>query len=95
MTHAAIKTYLSTIEQALRAGNATEHTHRPALEVLLNPGITLRSLVRWTHGGPQVTALETHPQAMPFLDLEAVVPPQIGPPEKVIPGSGSTKRRPA
>ena len=35
MTHAAIKTYLGTIEQALRAGNATEHTHRPALEVLL------------------------------------------------------------
>lgn len=31
----AIKQYLTAIEQALKAGNATEHTHRPALEVLL------------------------------------------------------------
>ena len=31
----AIKTYLAAIEQALKAGNATEHTHRPALEALL------------------------------------------------------------
>lgn len=31
----AIKTYLAAIEQALKAGNATEHTHRPALKALL------------------------------------------------------------
>jgi predicted helicase len=31
----AIKRYLSAVEQALKVGNATEHTHRPALEVLL------------------------------------------------------------
>ena len=30
-----IKDYLKHIEQALKAGNATEHTHRPALEALL------------------------------------------------------------
>lgn len=35
MPQAAIKTYLAAIEQALRAGNATEHTHRAALEALL------------------------------------------------------------
>lgn len=36
MSHlAAIKTYLSAIEHALKAGNATEHTHRPALKALL------------------------------------------------------------
>lgn len=29
---AAIKAYLVAIEQALKAGNATEHTHRPALK---------------------------------------------------------------
>ena len=31
----AVKTYLSAVEQALKAGNATEHTHRPALKALL------------------------------------------------------------
>lgn len=30
-----IKTYLAAIETALKAGNATEHTHRPALKELL------------------------------------------------------------
>ncbi|MCL1960259.1 MAG: N-6 DNA methylase, partial [Desulfovibrionaceae bacterium] len=29
------RTYLAALEQALRAGNATEHTHRPALKILL------------------------------------------------------------
>jgi len=29
------KTYLAALEQALKAGNATEHTHRPALKILL------------------------------------------------------------
>lgn len=31
----AIKTYLAAIEGALKAGNATEHTYRPALKALL------------------------------------------------------------
>ncbi len=32
---ATFKHYLKTIENALKAGNATEHTHRPALKTLL------------------------------------------------------------
>lgn len=35
MSHDALKNYLSAIEQALKAGNATEHTHRPALKALI------------------------------------------------------------
>lgn len=38
-----IKTYLKQIEDNLRAGNATEHTHRPALKALLealDPSVT-------------------------------------------------------
>lgn len=31
----ALKEYLRTVESALKQGNATEHTHRPALEALL------------------------------------------------------------
>jgi hypothetical protein len=31
----SLKHYLTTIENALKAGNATEHTHRPALKALL------------------------------------------------------------
>ncbi|MCB1561103.1 MAG: hypothetical protein KDI75_08425, partial [Xanthomonadales bacterium] len=31
----ALKSYLDAIAQALKAGNATEHTHRPALKTLL------------------------------------------------------------
>lgn len=34
-TSAALKDYVSSIEQALRTGQASEHTHRPALETLL------------------------------------------------------------
>lgn len=40
MNHKGLKTYLAALEQALKAGNATEHTHRPALKTLiesLNP----------------------------------------------------------
>lgn len=33
--HDAIRSYLAAIEQALKAGNATEHTHRPALKAML------------------------------------------------------------
>ena len=35
MSQAALKTYLAAIEQALKTGQAGEHTHRPALETLL------------------------------------------------------------
>lgn len=35
MSSQAIKDYLQDIEQALKAGNSTEHTHRPALKMLL------------------------------------------------------------
>ncbi len=41
--NAIFKDYLTQIEQACKAGNATEHTHRPALKDLLEasqPGIT-------------------------------------------------------
>ncbi|PKL97712.1 MAG: DNA methyltransferase, partial [Gammaproteobacteria bacterium HGW-Gammaproteobacteria-7] len=31
----ALKTYLHAVENALKAGNATEHTHRPALKTLI------------------------------------------------------------
>ncbi len=35
MSNPALKAYLAAIEQALSAGNATEHTYRPALKSLL------------------------------------------------------------
>jgi hypothetical protein len=35
MSTSNFKTYLTALEQALKAGNATEHTHRPALKSLL------------------------------------------------------------
>ncbi len=41
--NAIFKDYLAKIEHAYKAGNATEHTHRPALKDLLeafHPGIT-------------------------------------------------------
>jgi hypothetical protein len=42
MNPAALKSYLYSIEQALRAGNATEHTHRPALKTLAALAETIR-----------------------------------------------------
>ena len=33
--NAAIRKYLRTLQHDLKAGNATEHTHRPALEALI------------------------------------------------------------
>ena len=39
-----IKLYLKSIERKLQAGQATEHTHRPALQSLLEalqPGLTV------------------------------------------------------
>lgn len=35
MPNQVIKDYLQDVEQALKAGNSTEHTHRPALKTLL------------------------------------------------------------
>jgi len=35
VSHAAFATYAATIERDLRAGTATEHTHRTALKSLL------------------------------------------------------------
>lgn len=35
MAHDAIKAYLKAMELALKAGNATEHTHRPTLKTLV------------------------------------------------------------
>ena len=43
MDNAVFKHYLALVEQACKAGNATEHTHRPALKDLLEacqPGVT-------------------------------------------------------
>lgn len=43
MTASLIDTYRRQIERELQAGNATEHTHRPALKTLIEslaPGIT-------------------------------------------------------
>lgn len=43
VNNAIFKDYLAQVEQAYKAGNATEHTHRPALKDLLEafqPGIT-------------------------------------------------------
>jgi predicted helicase len=43
MNSGAIKTYLDSINRALKEGNSTEHTHRPALKILLEssaPGLT-------------------------------------------------------
>jgi hypothetical protein len=38
-----LKEYLLAVESALKAGNATEHTHRPALKALLeSPQVTAR-----------------------------------------------------
>jgi hypothetical protein len=42
MPMAPFDAYLKSIDKALREGNATEHTHRPALKILLEalaPGI--------------------------------------------------------
>jgi hypothetical protein len=41
--NARFKNYLAQVEQAYKAGNATEHTYRPALKALLEacqPGVT-------------------------------------------------------
>ncbi len=62
-----IKTYLAAIETALKAGNATEHTHRPALKALLE-----------SIGGADITATN-EPQriacgAPDFILTRGVVP---------------------
>ncbi|MEO8971011.1 MAG: DNA methyltransferase, partial [Ktedonobacteraceae bacterium] len=43
MSEALLRTYLKSVEQTYRNGNATEHTYRPELKILieaLSPGIT-------------------------------------------------------
>lgn len=54
-------TYLSTLSKALARGNATEHTHRPALQILVqsfNPKITATNDPTREAGGtpPQAVA---------------------------------------
>jgi hypothetical protein len=47
MAHnSAFTTYLRRVEAALKAGNATEHTHRPALKILVE---SLRAKVTATN----------------------------------------------
>jgi predicted helicase len=49
-----LQTYISEITQALKAGNATEHTHRPALKKLiesLEKGITATNEPKWIDCG--------------------------------------------
>lgn len=63
----AIKTYMASIEQALKVGNATEHTHRPALKTLLE-----------AIGGPDVQATNEPKQiecgAPDYIVARGVVP---------------------
>ena len=62
-----IKDYLSALEKALKDGHATEHTHRPALERLLE-----------ALGGPEVDAVNEPRQiacgAPDFIVLRGTVP---------------------
>ncbi len=41
MTPVELKTYLSSNEQALKFGNSTKHTHRPALKGFIESIFTL------------------------------------------------------
>ncbi|HEX5960978.1 MAG TPA: hypothetical protein VFY97_07000, partial [Rhodanobacteraceae bacterium] len=63
----ALKTYLAAVEQACRAGNATEHTYRPALKALIE-----------ALGGAGVTATNEPRQvecgAPDFIVTRGVVP---------------------
>ena len=67
MPHPALKTYLATIEQALKTGQSGEHTHRPALEALLE-----------ALGGDGVDAINEPKQiacgAPDFIVVRGVVP---------------------
>lgn len=67
MPNQAIKDYLQDVGQALKAGNATEHTHRPALKTLLE-----------AHGGADVRATNEPRQvacgAPDFILTRGVVP---------------------
>lgn len=60
---APFKAYLQALRQALAAGNATEHTHRPALKTLieaLGPGITATNEPRQVTdcGKPDMVAIK-------------------------------------
>lgn len=63
----AMRTYLASVEQALKTGQASEHTHRPALEVLLE-----------ALGGPEVDAINEPRQikcgAPDFIIVRGTVP---------------------
>ena len=63
----AMRTYLASVEQALKTGQASEHTHRPALEALLE-----------ALGGPEVDAINEPRQikcgAPDFIIVRGKVP---------------------
>lgn len=63
----AMRTYLASVEQALKTGQASEHTHRPALEALLE-----------ALGGPEVDAINEPRQikcgAPDFIIVRGTVP---------------------
>jgi len=63
----AMRTYLASVEQALKTGQAGEHTHRPALEALLE-----------ALGGPEVDAINEPRQikcgAPDFIIVRGTVP---------------------
>ncbi|RDY66905.1 DNA methyltransferase [Lysobacter soli] len=62
-----MRTYLASVEQALKTGQASEHTHRPALEALLE-----------ALGGPEVDAINEPRQikcgAPDFIIVRGTVP---------------------
>jgi hypothetical protein len=54
MPSTPIETYRRQIQGELQAGNATEHTHRPALKALIEtlvPGVTATNEPRWVECG--------------------------------------------
>jgi hypothetical protein len=64
MTASPIETYRRQIERELQAGNATEHTHRPALKALIEslaPGVTATNEPkhRTDCGGPDILVSRT------------------------------------
>lgn len=63
---AALETYLIALERALQAGNATEHTHRPAFEQLLEalaPGIdAVNEPTRIACGAPDYVVMRLRPR---------------------------------
>ncbi len=62
MTANPIDAYRRQIEKELQAGNATEHTHPPALKALIESlasGVTAASMpMRIERGAPEITVTE-------------------------------------